>query len=112
MEEIVVPLSFFLALFAIIYIWLTTRNKERMALIEKGADPALFKSGIKISGYSTFKWGLFLIGIALGLLLGALFAQYSTLDTITMYFAMVLVFGGVALVIAYLVKGKLEKKKE
>jgi len=105
-----VPLAFFLVVFAIVYVWLTTRNRERMALIEKGADPALFRCKPKENGYSVFKWGLFMIGIAIGIFLGALFEKYSSLSGPAMYFSMVLVFGGLALVAAYLMKGRLQSK--
>jgi len=37
MEGIFVPLAFFLALFAILYVYWTTRTKERLALIDKGS---------------------------------------------------------------------------
>ena len=36
-EEILIPLSMFAAIFGIVYLYFTTRNKERLALIEKGA---------------------------------------------------------------------------
>ena len=36
--EILIPISLFLAIFGIIYLYLSTRNKERLALIEKGVD--------------------------------------------------------------------------
>ena len=37
-EEILIPLSLFAAIFGMVYLYYTTRNKERLALIEKGAD--------------------------------------------------------------------------
>jgi hypothetical protein len=60
MEAIVIPVSMFLMIFAIVYVYFTTRNKERMALIEKGADPKLFKSEPKVSNYSSISNGGFL----------------------------------------------------
>jgi hypothetical protein len=114
MEGIVIPVSFFLMCFAIVYIAVTTRNRERLAMIEKGVDPKLFTSEppkpVKISGYTTFKWGLFMIGLAIGLFIGALLEQYTDLPDGPMYISMILVFGGLALIIAYLLKGRLEKK--
>ena len=47
MVDIVVPVSLFLMIFAIVYVIYTTRNKERMALIERGADPKLFKEYVE-----------------------------------------------------------------
>ena len=110
MEDVLVPVSLFLMIFAILYVYFTTRNKERMALIEKGADPKLFKSEPKITHYATFKWGLFMVGVAFGIFLGVLFDEYSQLDEVPMYFSMILVCGGIALVGAYLLRGRLDKK--
>ncbi len=115
MEPIVITVSLFLMIFAIVYVVYTTRNKERMALIEKGADPKLFKSeprSIKVNGYATFKWGLFMIGLAVGLFVGAMFDKYSELPEPPMYISMILIFGGLALVLVYLLRSKLEKKRE
>jgi hypothetical protein len=115
MEGIVIPVSLFLMVFAIVYIAVTARNRERMAMIEKGVDPKLFTGEIrpvKISGYATFKWGLFMVGLAVGLFIAALFDNLSDLPEAPMYISMILVFGGLALIIAYLVKNRLEKKRE
>lgn len=111
MTDIVVPVSLFLMVFAIMYVYYTTRNKERLALIEKGADPKIFKRA-KGSSYSTFKWGLFMVGVAVGVFLGVLFDKYSRLHTEAMYVSMILIFGGTALILAYLLRNKLEKKAE
>ncbi|WP_308425686.1 DUF6249 domain-containing protein [Dyadobacter beijingensis] len=46
-----------------------TRHRERIALIEKGADASIFtaKNG---KFYPTLKFGMLFVGIALGILLG------------------------------------------
>jgi ABC-type Fe3+ transport system permease subunit len=114
MEPIVVTVSLFLMIFAILYVYFTTRNKERMALIEKGVDASLFQGqprSLRISGYATFKWGLFLIGLALGLFVGVLFDQYTSLPEPPMYISMIFVFGGLSLVLAYMLKGRLDKRE-
>ena len=115
MEPIVITVSFFLTVFAIVYVVFTTRNKERMAMIEKGADPKLFKSdprAYKLSGYATFKWGLFMVGLAIGIFIGALLEQYTSLPEGAMYVSMILAFGGLGLIFAYLFRGRIERKKE
>ncbi len=112
MTDIVVPVSLFLMIFAIAYVYYTTRNKERLALIEKGADPKLFKREPQGSHYANFKWGLFMIGIAIGVFLGAMFEEYTSLDHGPMYTSMILICGGIALILAYLLQKKLEKKAE
>jgi len=42
---VLIPLTFFIVVFAITYLHYSTRNKERLALIEKGADASIFVRG-------------------------------------------------------------------
>ena len=44
MEEFIVMLILFGTIFGIAYVYLTTRNRERLALIEKGVDASLAAS--------------------------------------------------------------------
>ena len=44
--EFVVPVAMFACVFGILYVYFTTRNRERMAMIEKGADGEFH--GVKI----------------------------------------------------------------
>lgn len=108
--EILVPLAFFALVFGLWYIYVTTRNKERLALIEKGADPSLFKSKADVfSGYRTFKLGLFLVGIALGILAGY-FLTEGGMEEEPAYFAMIFLFGGLGLVVSFLLQKKFIKE--
>ena len=52
----------------IFYTFFTTRHKERMAIIEKGAD--INYPGKESNGYGSLKWGLVLICLGLGLSIG------------------------------------------
>lgn len=107
---ILIPFAFFALVFASLYVYLTTRNKERLALIEKGADPSLFKQKDETgSGYGNFKFGLFLIGIALGIIAGY-FLNESGMDEGPAFFSMIFLFGGIGLVVSFLLQGKFEKK--
>lgn len=90
--EIIIPVSFFLASFGVIYIFLTTRNRERMAMIEKGADPSMF-----VNRNIGFKLGMLLVGAALGLIIGLILIKLTTLDE-AIILALVLLFGGLGLV--------------
>ena len=107
---IVIPVSFFAFVFAILYVYFTTRNKERMAMIEKGTDPATFKVTGKISNFLTLKFGLFFIGVALGLLFGNILDAYTELEEGAAYFSMIFFFGGLGLVAGYWAQAKKEKE--
>jgi hypothetical protein len=40
--QVLVPLSLFAMIFGIVYLIYSTRNRERLALIEKGVDASIF----------------------------------------------------------------------
>jgi hypothetical protein len=107
MEGIFVPIGFFLAIFAILYVYWTTRTKERLALIEKGADASIFKT--EPSKYALLKWGIFLIGLAVGVITG--FALSNVVNEVVAFFTMIFFFGGVGLIVAHFVTSKLAKKE-
>jgi len=107
MEGIFVPIGFFLAIFAILYVYWTTRTKERLALIEKGADARIFKT--EPSKYALLKWGIFLIGLAIGVITG--FALSNVVNEVVAFFSMIFFSGGVGLIVAHFVTSKLAKKE-
>jgi len=105
---ILVPVSFFALVFGIIY--LAIRKKERMAMIEKGVDPAIFVT--KTWSFPSLKWGLFLIGLGVGLIIANILVNNYIMDEEAAYFSMIFLFGGIALVISYFVGKKLNGNKE
>jgi hypothetical protein len=99
--EILVPIVLFLVIFGIVYLYYSSRNKERLALIEKGAEASIFygpKS--ERSGKWVLKVGVLAIGIALGVLAGA-GLESAGLDDDVAYPASIFLFAGIALVAAY-----------
>ena len=100
----------FATIFGIIYIIVTARNKERMALIEKGADPKLFESVKKTSTGGILKWGLLLVGIGLGTFSAMLLVQAGLEEGA--YPAMICLFGGAGLIVAHRMEQKSETPKE
>jgi hypothetical protein len=103
---ILVPISMFTMVFGIVYL----RNRERMAMIERGMDPRLNKpmNKPKSSGYNTFilTWGLLLMGAGVGLFLAYLldhtvFKTMSEEDNPAIYFALIAIFGGAGLFLSY-----------
>ncbi len=106
------PILVLLIIFGFIYgvVNLAVRRKERMALLEKGADPKTFYAEpLRIT---TLKWGLFLIGIAIGIFLGNILSATTVLDEEVAYFSMIFLFGGIALVISHFMERSQIKKEE
>ena len=108
MEDVLVPLIVFGTLFAILYVYFTTRNKERLALIEKGADASLFKSGPSKNtfGIVVLNIALLAIGIGVGVLLGNLLDIAGMDDEIAMT-SMIFICGGLGLVGGFFATRKL-----
>jgi ABC-type Fe3+-siderophore transport system permease subunit len=98
--------------FAYAVIHLLIRRKERMALIEKGADAPLFDIQSR-PNITALKFGLLFIGVAIGLLLGSLLVETTTLNDEASYFSMVFLFGGIGLVVShFLEKKEIREEKE
>jgi hypothetical protein len=112
MEPVITFIGLFATVFGILYIYFTTRHKERLALIEKGADASLFntgKEGIKISfswSKFTLKIGMLAMGIALGIMIAALLVNMVTIDEDALYPSMIFFFGGLSLVLFYIIDRK------
>jgi hypothetical protein len=108
MEGLLIPIGFFASVVLIMYVYYTNRNKERMALIEKGADASLFKTPTR--PFPTLKIGMFLVGIGLGILLGNLVATTTVLVEEAAYFSMILLCGGGSLIIYYIIERRKSEK--
>ena len=111
MEEFIVMLILFGTIFGIAYVYLTTRNKERLALIEKGVDASLFSR--KGSSFSIAKFilnvALLLIGIGIGVFLGNYISYSTGVKEEVAIPSMLFIFGGLGLVAGFFVTRRLER---
>ena len=114
-------LAILATIFGIVYFYLSYRNKERLALIESGADADLFYSKKKKKSTTPFtlSLGLVSIGLAAGITLGFVIERVlgafdhiegHEADYPQAYFAMIFLFVGIALVKSYQLSRKLEKE--
>jgi len=102
---ILISLGFFAMVFGIVYL----KNKEKMAMIERGMDPRAYKA--QPAPYQNLKWGLLLVGAGLGLFL-AFVLDRTVFHSIeehnpAIYFSLIAIFGGAGLVLSY----RIEKKE-
>ncbi len=88
----------------VMLVYLNIRKKERMSLIEKGADASIFVT--KSESSPSLKWGIFLTGLAIGLLVGNLLETYANMRPEVAYFSMIFLFGGLGLIIYYITDQK------
>ncbi|MCB0397098.1 MAG: hypothetical protein KDD36_10610 [Flavobacteriales bacterium] len=110
MVEIIIPLASFAMAFGMVYMIITSRTRERMAMIEKGVDLKSFES--KSRGYGAIKFGMLAIGVALGLLIANIVAEVTRLDDDVLYFAFALLFGGAGLIGGHFMARKLREKDD
>lgn len=92
-------------------VFLVHRHKERQALIEKGLDIDLLIGDKKCSTLESLKYGVLLIGLAIGILVGNILDAYTDLNEEVSYFSMIFLFGGLALLVFYELAKKQEEKK-
>jgi hypothetical protein len=88
----------------VMLVYLNIRKKERMLLIEKGADASIFAT--KADSAPSLKWGILLTGFAIGLLIGNLLDLYADMRPEVAYFSMIFLFGGIGLITYYLIERK------
>jgi hypothetical protein len=101
-DTLVVAIIFF-TVFAVIK--LLVRRKERLTMIEKGTSLPVIKSEEEFT-FSSLKFGIFFVGIGLGVLAANILTVTTKLESEVAYFSMVFLFGGLALIIHYLIEGK------
>ena len=112
MEGVLIPLIVFSSIFGMVYVFLNTRNKERLSLIEKGADASLFATKKNYKSNLTLKFGMLATGIGIGILIGSLLESYTALDEEVAFPSMIFLFGGLFLVAnAFIEKKENEKER-
>ena len=110
--EILIPLIIFASIFGIVYVVVTAKNRERMAMIEKDVNPKDFINPRPSSNSSgILKWAMLLVGLGFGLFIGGLLETYTEIPEEPAYFAAALFFGGLGLVIAYMIAKRSEEKE-
>ena len=91
--------------FGVIFYYLHTRNKQRLAMLEKGVDPRTFCPKPTANKFASLKWSLLLIGVAIGLFIGSVIEHSTDLEE-GAQFAMVLLFGGLGLLAYFFIVRK------
>ena len=112
-SEILIPISVFLTIFGVIYLFLSTRNKERLALIEKGVDAGIFMkgrgNGIPTGRIIILNLALLLIGIGVGVFMALLLSTYTSLRDDAIYPASIFTMAGIGLFVGFNMTKNLEK---
>ncbi|MEQ8363444.1 MAG: DUF6249 domain-containing protein [Cyclobacteriaceae bacterium] len=107
MLGVMIPIIGIIGAFIIIGYLRKFQNMERMAIIDKGLDPSLFKSE-RVTA-AALRASLLLIGAGLGLLMGYWLDSAFGMDDVA-YFSMIFIFGGIGLGVAYMVEERKNKE--
>ncbi|WP_205685610.1 DUF6249 domain-containing protein [Flavipsychrobacter stenotrophus] len=114
-SEMLIAPVFFLSFFGMIFGIVYMRNKENMAMIDRGINPRTPKIASP-RPFLSLKFGLLLCGVGLGLFLAFLVDELMMKHNVMVggemdyreypqiYFAMIGLFGGLGLVISYLIE--------
>lgn len=107
MNPVLIVLGIVGGVFGVAYVFLMTRHKERIALIEKGADASIFSEN-KVSALSTLKFGMLFVGIAIGILVGNVLYENLNLPEGVAYMSMIFMLGGISLIVNFFIERKLQ----
>ncbi len=99
--ELLIPIfaivGTFSAIIVFVYMFFSSRNRERMALIERDKDATIFKPNQEHSKKNVLKYGILGVMIGIGIFLGNIVERVGLMDTGSSYFSMILIMGGIGL---------------
>ncbi|REG99035.1 DUF6249 domain-containing protein [Flavobacterium aquicola] len=112
--EILIPITLFMMIFGIFYLIYSTRNRERLALIEKGIDASIFLKG-KENGVPAWKilvvnLAFLLIGSGIGIFIALLITTYTSLENGAVYPSIIFIMAGVGLLAGFRTAKDLDKE--
>lgn len=109
--EILVPFFFFAFTFGSIYIYVMSNHKEKMALIERGAEADKFYH--RKSKNTFLRFGFLLIGGGFGFILGLLISNlFHSSYSEGVILASSLLFSGIFIILSYIFEQKYLNKYE
>ncbi|KRD11245.1 hypothetical protein ASE21_05935 [Flavobacterium sp. Root901] len=104
-DKILIPISFFLMIFGIVYLIYSTRNRERLALIEKGVDASIFfnTNQKNVPAWKVFviNTAFLLIGIGVGLFIALFLTTYTKMNPDVVYPATIITMSGIGLLVGF-----------
>ncbi len=112
--EILIPLIFFGSIFGIVYLFISARNKERLALIEKGADASIFYSSKDKKVTPVWKvfilnLSLLLMGIGVGIFIAGILHLSIGVDEDIAYPGTIFLMAGAGLFAGFTMTKNLDK---
>ena len=107
--ELLIPIfaivGFFSAVIIFVYMYYSSRNRERMALIERDKDASIFQGQQNSRKTNPLKYGILGIMLGIGIFLGNILERIGIMDNESSYFSMILIMGGIGLTGFYFLTG-------
>lgn len=114
MEDVLIVFIIFGIFFGIVYLFFTTRNKERMALIEKGVGAEIFfskndRKTAPIWKVLILNLAVLLMGIGTGIFIATLLDNYTSIGE-AVYPATIFLTAGIGLFVGFTLTKNLDKE--
>ncbi len=111
----VVFISAFIVIFGIVYLFFSTRNKERMALIEKGAEASIFVKGKREHAAPVWKililnLALLLMGIGAGIVTGGILGSSLNVEWDIAMPGSIFLLAGTGLLVGFFITKKMDQE--
>lgn len=108
--EVLIPLVLFLTTGGVWGVFILSRHKERMNMIEKGMNAEDIKSlyqrqMLQVNPLSSLKWGIILSFVGVAIILGMWLRNYFLFDE-GIFFGLIALLGGLGLVLFYFIASK------
>ncbi|MDN3593396.1 DUF6249 domain-containing protein [Zunongwangia endophytica] len=109
---IIIPVSMFASIFGVFYLFFSTRNRERLALIEKGESAEIFKARLDraspIWKVVLLNLGLLLIFMGISFLVGNALETNTVIPDEIAYLAPMFFLSGISLLLGFYLTKKLK----
>ena len=108
---VIIPVVFFGVIFGVFYLFISARNKERLALIEKGAEASIFygkdRRVTPIWKVIVINMALLMMGIGVGIFIAAILHQSLGVNDEVAYPGTIFLMAGIGLISGFYFTKKL-----
>lgn len=113
-SEVIIFIALFSVIFGVAYLYYSTRNRERLALIEKGMDASVFLKGREraqpIWKVLIVNLALLLMGIGAGVMIGGILAQVGGVNWDIAMPGSIFLMAGTGLLIGFFITRKMDRE--
>lgn len=114
-SEVIIFIALFSVVFGIAYLYFSTRNRERLALIDKGVDASVFLKGRERTQpfwkVLIVNMALLLMGIGAGVMLGGLLGQVAGVEWDIAMPGSIFLLAGTGLLIGFFITRKMDREE-